>query len=68
MTDDELYQRAVGILVTEQRASTSYLQRRLGISYNKAAHLMKHAEDNGVVSKPSNVGKRDVLADKHVTR
>lgn len=56
------YERAVGILVTHGKASTSYLQRTMAISYNSAADLMVRAESEGIVSKPNHVGKRDVLA------
>lgn len=58
---DKLYAQAVEILKTEQKASTSFLQRRLSVGYNKAAKLMERAEQEGVVSKPNHVGKRDVL-------
>lgn len=59
---DSQYERAVGILVISKRASTSFLQRRLGIGYNAAARLMERAEDEGIVSRPNHVGKREVLA------
>ncbi|MGH1577720.1 DUF7681 family protein [Planktotalea sp.] len=59
--NETLYQKAVEILTTEQKASTSFLQRQMSIGYNKAAMLMERAEQEGVVSKPNHVGKRDVL-------
>ncbi len=62
--DDEgsdLYQQAVQIVVSSKRASTSYLQRRLEIGYNRAANLMEQLEEGGVVSPPNNVGRREIL-------
>lgn len=61
--DDETdyYQQAVQIVVKSQRASTSYLQRRLEIGYNRAATLMERLEEGGVVSPPNSVGRREVL-------
>jgi DNA segregation ATPase FtsK/SpoIIIE, S-DNA-T family len=61
MKVDEQYERAVGIMVVQQRASTSFLQRHLGIGYNAAARLMERAEDQGIVARPNYVGKREVL-------
>lgn len=60
-TDNQLYEQAVGILITHQKASTSYLQRKLSIGYNKASMLMMRAEEAGVVAAPNHVGKREVL-------
>lgn len=58
---DPMYDQAVGLLVLTGKASTSFLQRRLGLRYNAAARLMERAEDEGIVSRPNHVGKRDVL-------
>jgi S-DNA-T family DNA segregation ATPase FtsK/SpoIIIE len=58
---DGLYDRAVAIVVTERRASTSYLQRRLGIGYNRAVDLMERMERQGVVSGPGMGGRRQIL-------
>ncbi len=58
---DELYQTALGIVKTERKASTSFLQRKLQIGYNRAARIMDMMEDEGIVSKANHVGKRDVL-------
>ena len=58
---DELYQTALGIVKTERKASTSFLQRKLQIGYNRAARIMGMMEDEGIVSKANHVGKRDVL-------
>ena len=54
------YDRAIGIMVRTQRASTSFLQREIGVANNAAARLMERAEAEGIVSKPDAVGKRHV--------
>jgi len=56
-----LYHRAVEIVLTEGKASTSYLQRRLGIGYNRAADLMERMEQAGIVSGPGMGGRREIL-------
>tara|TARA_B110000914_G_C15299386_1_gene370326 strand:- start:37 stop:726 length:690 start_codon:yes stop_codon:yes gene_type:complete len=58
---DELYQSALEIIRSEGKASTSYLQRKLQIGYNRAARMIDMMEDEGIVSKANHVGKRDVL-------
>ncbi len=58
---DELYQSALEIIKTEGKASTSFLQRKLQIGYNRAARIIDMMEADGVVSKANHVGKRDVL-------
>ena len=58
---DELYDRALEIIRSEGKASTSFLQRKLQIGYNRAARIIDMMEMNGVVSKANHVGKRDVL-------
>jgi S-DNA-T family DNA segregation ATPase FtsK/SpoIIIE len=58
---DELYQSALEIIRSEGRASTSFLQRKLQIGYNRAARIIDMMENDGVVSKANHVGKRDVL-------
>ena len=58
---DELYQQALEIIRSEGKASTSFLQRKLQIGYNRAARIIDMMEANGVVSKANHVGKRDVL-------
>ena len=52
---------ALKIVKTEKKASTSFLQRKLQIGYNRAARIIEQMEDNGVVSKANHVGKREVL-------
>ncbi len=58
---DELYQSAVELIKTEGKASTSFLQRKLQIGYNRAARIIDTMEAEGIVSKANHVGKRDVL-------
>ncbi|MCI4662493.1 MAG: DNA translocase FtsK [Neomegalonema sp.] len=59
--DDALYQRAVAIAVNERKASTSFIQRKLQIGYNRAARIVDQMEERGVVSPANHVGKREVL-------
>ena len=56
-----LYDQAVDIVQRDRRVSTSYIQRRLKIGYNKAASLVEEMESNGVISAPNHAGKREVL-------
>ncbi len=58
---DELYQAALEIIRSEGKASTSFLQRKLQIGYNRAARIIDMMESDGIVSKANHVGKRDVL-------
>ena len=58
---DELYDQALNIIKTEGRASTSFLQRKLQIGYNRAARIVDMMEEKGIVSKANHVGKREVL-------
>jgi len=58
---DELYQSAIEIIRSEGKASTSFLQRKLQIGYNRAARIIDMMEAEGIVSKANHVGKRDVL-------
>ena len=62
---DTLYDQAVAIVTRDGRASTSYVQRRLQIGYNRAARLIEQMEEEGVISAPNHAGKREVLAGKH---
>jgi S-DNA-T family DNA segregation ATPase FtsK/SpoIIIE len=59
---DELYHEAVAIVLSEGKASTSFVQRRLQIGYNRAARLVERMESEGLVSKADRVGRREVLA------
>ena len=58
---DELYQSAIQLVKNEGKASTSFLQRKLQIGYNRAARIIDMMEENGVVSKANHVGKREIL-------
>jgi len=58
---DELYNTALEIIKAEGKASTSFLQRKLQIGYNRAARIIDMMEEEGIVSKANHVGKRDVL-------
>ncbi len=58
---DALYDRAVAVVVRDRKASTSYVQRRLQIGYNRAATLIERMEEEGVISAANHAGKRDVL-------
>ena len=58
---DELYETAVDIIKSEGKASTSFLQRKLQIGYNRAARIIDMMEADGIVSKANHVGKREVL-------
>jgi S-DNA-T family DNA segregation ATPase FtsK/SpoIIIE len=58
---DELYESAIDLIKSEGKASTSFLQRKLQIGYNRAARIIDMMEAEGLVSKANHVGKRDVL-------
>lgn len=58
---DPLYDKAVEVVLTEKRASISYVQRCLGVGYNRAANLLEAMEEAGIVSKPNGMGKRQIL-------
>ena len=59
--EDALYDQAVAIVIKDRKCSTSYIQRKLAIGYNKAARLVEQMEDEGVVSPANHVGKREIL-------
>ena len=58
---DELYETALDIVKSEGKASTSFLQRKLQIGYNRAARIIDMMEEKGIISKANHVGKREVL-------
>ncbi len=62
---DELYDQAVAMVAREGKASTSFVQRHFQIGYNRAARIIEMMEAQGVVSKPSRAGKREVLVGDH---
>ncbi len=59
--EDDLYETAIKIIKSEKKASTSFLQRKLQIGYNRAARIIDKMEEKGLVSKANHVGKREVL-------
>ena len=59
--EDALYDQAVTIVAKDRKCSTSYIQRKLGIGYNKAARLVEQMEEQGVVTPANHVGKREIL-------
>jgi S-DNA-T family DNA segregation ATPase FtsK/SpoIIIE len=58
---NELYDQAVAIVLRDRKASTSYVQRRLGIGYNRAASLIERMENEGVIGAANHAGKREIL-------
>jgi len=59
--EDALYDQAVQIVIHDRKCSTSYIQRKLAIGYNKAARLVEQMEENGLVTPANHVGKREIL-------
>jgi S-DNA-T family DNA segregation ATPase FtsK/SpoIIIE len=62
--ENSLYDQAVQLVVREQKASTSFVQRHLKIGYNRAATIIEEMEQSGIISAANHVGKREVLIDK----
>jgi S-DNA-T family DNA segregation ATPase FtsK/SpoIIIE len=58
---NSLYDQAVQLVVREQKASTSFVQRHLKIGYNRAATIIEEMESNGIIGAANHVGKREVL-------
>ena len=58
---DEFYYKAIDIIKLEGKASTSFLQRKLQIGYNRAARIMEDMEKEGIVGRANHVGKREIL-------
>jgi len=59
---DELYEKAVKVVLRDQKCSTSYIQRRLSVGYNRAASLVERMEREGLVGAANHVGKREIIA------
>jgi S-DNA-T family DNA segregation ATPase FtsK/SpoIIIE len=57
----DVYEQAVGIILRHRKASTSYIQRRLQIGYNRAASIMERMEKEGIVGPANHAGKREIL-------
>jgi len=62
-SEGDLYQQAVQIVLRDRKASTSYIQRRLQIGYNRAASLMERMEEEGIVGKANHAGKREIFVE-----
>ncbi|MBZ0146693.1 MAG: DUF87 domain-containing protein, partial [Pseudorhodoplanes sp.] len=58
---NDLFRQAVAIVKRDRKASTSYIQRRLQIGYNRAATLMERMEEEGIIGQPNHAGKREIL-------
>ncbi len=58
---DDPYSQAVAIVLRDRKASTSYLQGRLGIGYNRAASCIERMEEEGIISAANHMGKREFL-------
>ncbi len=61
---DELYDEAVKLVIREQKASTSFIQRYFRIGYNRAATIIEKMEENNIISKPGRAGKREIISEK----
>jgi S-DNA-T family DNA segregation ATPase FtsK/SpoIIIE len=61
---DDLYAQAVRLVLSERKASTSFIQRHLQIGYNRAARIIERMEKEGIISKANHVGKREILLDE----
>jgi S-DNA-T family DNA segregation ATPase FtsK/SpoIIIE len=61
-SEDDIYDRAVAVVMRDRKASTSYIQRRLGIGYNRAADLIERMERDGLIGPANATGKREILA------
>jgi S-DNA-T family DNA segregation ATPase FtsK/SpoIIIE len=64
-SENELYDQAVAVVAKDRKCSTSYIQRKLGIGYNKAAKLVEQMEENHVITSANHVGKREILLPEH---
>jgi DNA segregation ATPase FtsK/SpoIIIE, S-DNA-T family len=60
----DLYQKAVEIVLRDRKASTSYVQRRLQIGYNRAASIIERMEKEGIVGAANHAGKREILVNE----
>ena len=56
-----MYNKAVEIIIKQQRVSTSFIQRYLQIGYNRAARIIEKMEEDGIITEANNAGKRHVL-------
>ncbi len=63
--EDEQYRKACQVVIESQKASTSWIQRQLRIGYNSAARLIDRMEEDGIVTPPNHIGRREVLRDRN---
>ena len=61
---DDPYDQAIAVVMRDRKASTSYIQRRLGIGYNRAASIMERMEKEGIVGPANHAGKRAIHANE----
>jgi S-DNA-T family DNA segregation ATPase FtsK/SpoIIIE len=61
----DLYDQAVAVVLRDRKASTSYIQRRLQIGYNRAASIIERMEKEGIVGAANHAGKREILIEDH---
>ena len=61
---DNLYDEAVKLVIREQKASTSFIQRYFRIGYNRAATIIEKMEENNIITKPGRAGKREIISEK----
>jgi S-DNA-T family DNA segregation ATPase FtsK/SpoIIIE len=66
--EDDIYTKAIMVVAKAQKASTSYIQRQMRVGYNSAARLIERMEEDGFVSRPDHVGRREVLIDENGNR
>jgi S-DNA-T family DNA segregation ATPase FtsK/SpoIIIE len=59
---DDLYEKAVKVVMRDRKCSTSYIQRRLAVGYNRAASLVERMEKEGLVGPANHVGKREIIS------
>jgi S-DNA-T family DNA segregation ATPase FtsK/SpoIIIE len=59
---DDLYEKAVKVVLRDKKCSTSYIQRRLAVGYNRAASLVERMEKEGLVGSANHVGKREIIS------
>ncbi len=64
--DDEMYEKAIEIVRSENKASTSFVQRKLGIGYNRAARIIECMQKGGIITAANEVGKREVIPEANL--
>ncbi|HHK73609.1 MAG TPA: hypothetical protein ENJ57_00440, partial [Rhizobiales bacterium] len=59
--EDQLFDRAIEVVANDRKVSTSYIQRKLSIGYNRAATIIERMEDEGIIGPANHAGKREIL-------